>query len=70
MISSETEARSQKGKAFWATLLFVTHLCFFAPFYLLAEKASGKPVRLVRMRVASHALKLLFQEMVKKKVDS
>lgn len=33
--------------------------------YLDAEKASGKPVRLIRSRVAVRAVKLLFQELVK-----
>ena len=33
--------------------------------YLDAEKASGKPVRLVRSRVAVKAVKLLFRELVK-----
>jgi hypothetical protein len=33
--------------------------------YLDAEKASGKPVRLVRSRVAAKAVKLLFKELVK-----
>ncbi|BDA68231.1 hypothetical protein MicvaDRAFT_1744 [Calothrix sp. PCC 7716] len=33
--------------------------------YLDAEKASGKPVRLVRSRVAVRAVKLLFRELVK-----
>lgn len=33
--------------------------------YLDAEKASGKPVRLIRSRVAVRAVKLLFRELVK-----
>lgn len=38
-----------------------TQLCEF----LDAEKVSGKPIRLVRSRVASKAVKLLFRELVK-----
>ena len=30
-----------------------------------AEKATGKPIRLVRMRVAAKAVRLLFRELVK-----
>ena len=33
--------------------------------YLDAEKATGKPIRLVRMRVAAKTARLLFQELVK-----
>ena len=29
-----------------------------------AEKATGKPIRLVRMRVAAYAVRLLFKELV------
>ena len=35
--------------------------------YLDAEKATGKPIRLVRMRVAAYAVRLLFKELVKEK---
>ena len=34
--------------------------------YLDAEKANGKPVRLIRSRVAAKAVKLLFKELVRK----
>jgi len=35
-----------------------------------AEKASGRPVRLVRSRVAAKAVKLLFKELVRELVQS
>ncbi|MEO1673442.1 MAG: transposase [Cyanobacteria bacterium J06631_2] len=35
--------------------------------YLDQEKATGKPIRLVRMRVAAKAVRLLFKELVKEK---
>jgi len=39
MTRQEAEGRRQKGRGFWATLLFVTCFGFFAPFYLgFAEK--------------------------------
>jgi hypothetical protein len=36
--------------------------------YLDGEKATGKPIRLIRMRVASYAVRLLFKELVKEKI--
>ncbi|BDA69324.1 hypothetical protein MicvaDRAFT_1744 [Calothrix sp. PCC 7716] len=38
--------------------------------YLDAEKASGKPVQLIRSRVAARAVKLLFRELVKELNDA
>ena len=36
--------------------------------YLDAEKATGKPIRLIRMRVAAKAVRLLFKELAKKNI--
>ena len=36
--------------------------------YLDVEKATGKPIRLVRMRVGAYAARMLFKELVKEKI--
>ena len=35
--------------------------------YLDREKATGKPIQLVRMRVAAKAVRILFKELVREK---
>ena len=44
-----------------------TNIGFQLGSYLDKEKATGKPIRLVRMRVAAFAVRLLFKELVKEK---